>query len=465
MSLSVVDAARKLSPWVKKHMDLLGLVATTSSPQWQELELEEDIAKRLAKFKQLSPDGTVQTQAEIINQSGHIPESLKALNLHEGTPPSYPAIVTPASANQLPRLLSDMHRLGFQRPNQANPLESKGELPLSLAQINEVELVSHADGQLVIGAGISWTALREAAKRYKLAAPHCYDNVAKHPADAITMGILDAEIHQETQGVITHYLITLPLQNTRWLDRLWLFPDKQKAFDAFVKTARAGQVQFAQMISSDELQLAAHSGLIKLPKHRPFMKRPVGLRLVFNGPLFAALAAEFAASWALESKGAIQWNNITLPSEFDLCEVLLACGLTSVPALAASSFGQLANERNHLARALRESASEISPAARFTPMLCEKIAYAGGRLQLSNNVIVPRDYANPHQQWDYIFNAAASTEPLGQSKAEPSEETSITEESPEWQAIRHALLDETGQVRPSPNVKSSDDADKKRSHG
>ncbi len=449
MSLPDTRSANRLGAWLKDQLSVNGLVASSPAPVWSIDELPDELQDRLSRLDHHLRGEELSFAPALRYAKAAEPSALRLLRRHEGLAPGAPAVLRPESAAHLEALTASTQNNGLKVASEAAIFPDVSALPVDLDGMKAVDVLSAPDGLVRFQAGASWDDLSVTAAEHGLAVPDKLTETYASPACAARSGFLKCSSTLDTRGIAAAYDVTLPPQGTKWLERLWLFRNEKKARRACELTCRNDQAVFAELIPAPRLQIAHQAGLLRLP--RRYFQQPdyTAVRLVFEGPLLAALCAEFAASWPLESANSFQWNNRPIPSDQQITNRLLEAGATVVSICTRTTFLSLPSLRQNVVDAMKNAALECSPASPFVPLIMDAATFAGGELTLSITLVAPRDYLTPLTQWQAIYAAglaAIDGLPLAAPEASPH----LTEESPEWQAIRDALLDEQGKLRPAP---------------
>ncbi|MCI5046654.1 MAG: FAD-dependent oxidoreductase [Aquisalinus sp.] len=456
--------ANRLGKWLKERFNVGGLVATQDAPVWQNDTPDDALTARLARLDaDLKPDELSFSPA-LRYALAPAPQALRLLRQHEGAAPGALAVLCPENEAHLTRLASIAAAHGFRLATRTGDRTDLAALPVDLSQLDRVSVLSAREGRVRFQAGASWSDLSEAATACRLSAPDVLHDIYPTPADAVLAGFLPCERQESAAGIVTAYETVLPPAGTRWLERLWLFTGPLAAAQSFETFCRQRNPVFAQLITPPLLDLAALTSSYELPWRLNKTAPASGLRLVFQGPSLDVKCASFAASWPLESAWGRQWNR-ALPRFSQVTEALFAAGATLVSIQSETSWDALTRTGQGLGAALSSAAADWPSTMKITPLTGDVVTYAGGKLSLNSTVLAPRDYLAPFDQWQAIHEAGqrnldrsvASDAALSDTQAE------FSEESPEWQAIRNALLDENGSLRPlQPEAAHPDD---ERRHG
>ncbi|MCI5045796.1 MAG: FAD-dependent oxidoreductase [Aquisalinus sp.] len=439
--------ADRLGKWLKERFHVGGLVATQDAPVWQNDTLDDTLTAQLARLDTDLTARELSFSPALRYALSPAPEALRILRQHEGAAPGALAVLCPENEAHLTKLAGAARAHGFRVATKTSDQTDLAILPVDVSQLNRVTILSGREGRVRFQTGTTWDDLSEAAAACRLAMPNVLRDLYQKPADAVRSGFLPCDRQESAAGIVTAYETTLPPEGTRWLERLWLFTDPIAAIQSFEAFCRHRDPVFAQLITAPLLDLAALSGLYGLPLRLNKSSSVCGLRIVFQGPSFDVSCASFAASWPLESAWGKQWNK-PLPSFTKVTEALYAAGVTVISLQTDTSWDTLPRTNQSLSGALTEAAADWPSTMKINPITGEVITYIQGSLLLHSTVLAPRDYLTPFDQWHTIHKAGQCSldRSIGPSASAP--QGSVSEESPEWQAIRNALLDENGGLRP-----------------
>ncbi|WP_306249892.1 hypothetical protein [Parvularcula sp. IMCC14364] len=441
--------ADRLGKWLKERFHVGGLIATQDAPVWQNDEPDAVLAPQLAALDGALSQNDLSFSPALRYALAPAPDALRRLRQHEGAAPGALAVLCPENEAHLTTLAAKALEHGFRLATRETDRTDLAILPVDLSQMRRVHVLSAREGRVSFQAGASWTDLSAAATACRLAVPDVLRDQYPTPETAILSGFLPCERQETAAGIVTAYETTLPPAGTRWLERLWLFTDGLAASQSFERFCRTRSPVFAQLISAPMLELCALTGHYALPVRLDRTKPVHGLRLVFQGPTLDVSCAAFAASWPLESAWGKQWNR-PLPPLSNVTDRLFEAGATVVTKRASANWDTLTQARRRHAGDLEEAASNWPSTMKITPLTADIVKYVDRALSLITSVFAPRDYLAPLDQWQAIHDAGQmGGRSDAVSIAEPPEPAAdFSEESPEWQAIRNALLDENGSLRP-----------------
>ena len=456
--------ADRLGKWLKERFHVGGLVATQDAPVWQNDTPDDDLTERLARLDADLKPIELSFSPALRYALAPAPQALRLLRQHEGAAPGALAVLCPENEAHLTRLASMAATHGFRLATRTWDRTDLAILPVDLSQLDRVSVLSAREGRLRFQAGASWSDLSEAATACRLSVPGVLRDIYPTPADAVLAGFLPCERQESAAGIVTAYETILPPAGTRWLERLWLFTDPLAAAQSFETFCRQRNPVFAQLITPSLLNLAALTSSYELPWRVNRNSSVCGLRIVFQGPAFDVRCASFAASWPLESAWGRQWNR-ALPRFSQVTEALYAAGATLVSIQSDTSWDSLTRTRNGLENTLVSAAEDWPSTMKVTPLTGDVVTCIDGKLSLNSTVLAPRDYLAAFEQWQAIYEAGQRhlDRPISSDATLSPPRADFSEESPEWQAIRNALLDEDGSLRPlQPEAAHSDH---ERRHG
>ena len=446
MSWQQKNTDMSLARWIEKELGLRGTVAASPAPVWANDTCPDHLQAALERLDNSLNDDEIDFSPQARYAASLLPEANRLLRRFEGLPPGALAVLKPTSPEHLAQLAGKVRAAGFNLASALLHRPDPQTLPVDLGLMRRVDVLSRADGLLEMQAGASWADLRTIASDNDLAAPSLLEDKFPSPATAARAGFLEIVDTSEVAGITTSYHLCLPPAGTRWLERIWLFSDETKARQAFQRVCRQGQVCYAEFIDCTRFAMMNAAGLVRLPGSWRGASRYYGLRLVFEGPFFAALSAEFAASWPLESAGSFQWKDRKVPPSRDLIDASLQNGLTMVTAEQPTTWADLATCEKRISKAMQRAAIECPAPVPCMPLLIPSLVYVGNRIHLSVSLLTVKDHEQPLAQWENIHASAGTSA----GKEALTSNSPLTEESPEWQAIRQALVDEDGNLRSIP---------------
>lgn len=383
------------------------------------------------------------------------PPDLAALLRHEGHAPLWPAVVTPHDPDHLRALARKITQAGFTLTDTPALHPATTAIPVNFQYMSGAELISKDDGLVRLHRGTDWHQFATLTEANGLAVPGNLHDIFPMPFEAATAGLFGAPMLEDVHDIPHSAIITLPPAETHWLDATWLFQDSAKAFEVMQQMVRRGDVVLATLTNDVQLQMGACIGAWHLPQ-RFINKKPfTALRCVFQGTRARVQTNRFLASWTIEKAGGQHWLDGPVWPASKLYEPLLRCGALSVTTQHKASWSDVASTRYHVSKSQSMAAMDGTQETMCTPLITEQLCATGTSLTLSSGIVAPRQFASPLAQYRAIATAAApahtATAPI------PLPETTDMEDSDAWQAIRHALMDEHGQVRPTPLLEAEEE--------
>ena len=389
--------------------------------------------------------------APALRHQTNTPSALSAVRQFDGIEPIWPAVITPQSPAHLAIITRKLAGQNIRLSDAGTTQTPENTLPVNFSQMHDLEMTCPADGLVRLERGADWAQLKALADLHDLAMPTALHDLFPTPFEAAQAGLFEISETIRTEDMTAGITITLPPKGTKWLDTTWLFRNETKAKQAMRRIMRQKGAITAVLTNDAILKVGHTSGAWSLPITPLRDNRFTALRLIFSGSWATVHSARFAASWTVEGLGGSRWVNGPVWPTSSLHWPVLAAGANWVTADQAINWGSFDREIFTASQTLSAAAIDIAQSEILTPITTRQIICTGSTMTMTTGVIIPRDFADAAAQWCHIHHALIpEIEAPSQGSSQAPRSAAQTAESGEWRAIRNALIDENGQVRPVP---------------
>ena len=463
-----------LRQWLAERIGMRMLLATGPAPIWSADEPGDDLQARLEQLDAAVSIDALSYAPALRYSAMPEPLVLRLTRRHEGMAPPCPAVLCPASSDELPGLIALAERHGFPVALEEDGAHPAGSIAVSFHRMNTVEIADDASGLVRFGRGAGWDDLRAAlgdqatqtTPSRSWGVPRDIETVFATPAEAAAAGLFAARPRALVRGVPTGFDMVLPPAGSVILQGTWLFDSRKKAVEAFAEACRREPPFYAELIDDIALHLGDKTGRWRLPRQVPPIDAPrTGLRVVHLGTPLANRIARFRISWPIEMRSGRFWRNGPLISETERLGILLDSGIgfagISVDGALADDGDTAACPAEKLREAAKAWQEKWPEGPQVTPLLTSESVFCNGRTQHRAGVLFPRDFVDPVGQWRAVTGTPARagdarTTPAdvpprdtapGEGPSDDGKETQGKTDDTEWHAIREALMP-AGEVRP-----------------